>query len=68
MSVLETLNSINLGKIGNDPPDLILQKLKSLTKEFELIQQTNISEHVAFLESIAIDIPNGVTFTEGDLI
>jgi Tfp pilus assembly protein PilN len=67
MSVKEAIQTLKQIDLLDEENSDILDQLKSMLAEVESNTQQNIKQQVAFLESIAIDFPEGTIFTDEDL-
>ena len=68
MSKIEVLQALEQIDLLDDANSDILCQLQLMLRKVEEAKQARIASQVEFLESIAIDFPEGVDFNEEDLL
>jgi hypothetical protein len=66
MSAIEAIKTLKQIDLLDEANSDILAQLKSMLADVETNTEQNIKRQVAFLESIAIDFPEGTIFTDED--
>ena len=66
MNVQETIKLLENADFTNEPKDEIIVSLKRIIGLIEG-QTKQVTDHVHFLQSIALEMPQNIVFTEEDL-